>query len=211
MTRKEFIERLRRQVYGSFPADEADITDNLVNKWIIDGTGIAAKQNYKDNLQLEGVAFVNNSFYSTFKGIAIAKDEEFLYKFQLPEIPLGIGATEGIARIVFKDGDGKISYPGILLSENQVGIQRSMRPVPNKVLCYPEGTFCYVISTILMSQYTATATMISGGNSSDLDSLLNVPSDYIAIIVEYCKAQLAFERNQPVDAANDGQPAIRTT
>lgn len=211
MTRIEFIERLRRQVYGSFPVDEADITNNLVNKWIIDGTGIAAKQNYKDNLQLEGVAFVNNSFYSTFKGISITKDEEFLYKFTLPEIPLGIGAVDGIARIVFKDGGGKISYPGIMLSENQVGIQRSMRPIPNKVLCYPEGTFCYVISTIILSQYTATATMISGGDATDLNSLLNVPSDYLVIIIEYCKAQLAFERNQPVDAQNDGSSQIRTT
>src|SRR5688572_11305353 len=103
MQRIELIERLRRQIYGSFPADEADITDGLVNAWIIDGTAIAAKQNYKDNLQLEAIGFVNNSFYSTFKGIAVTLDENNLYKFTLPSIPLGIGATEGIGRLLFKD------------------------------------------------------------------------------------------------------------
>ena len=211
MTRIEFIERLRRQVYGDFPVDEATITDLLVNQWILDGTAIAAKKNYTDNLQLEGVAFVNNSFYSTFKGIAITKDEQFLYKFSLPEIPIGIGRVDGISRLVFKDADGKVSFPAILLGQNEVGIQRSMRPVPNKILCYPEGGECFVISTLGMTPYTASVTMISGGDATNLDSTLNIPGDYISTIVSYIQQQLLLERNQPVDAANDGLDAVRTT
>lgn len=211
MRRIEFIERLRRQVYGDFPADEATITDQLVNQWVVDGTAIAAKKNYTDNFQLDGVGYVNNSFFSTFKGIAIAKDEEFLYKLTLPLIPLGIGSVDGISRILLKDSQSNVSFPVILLSENQVAIQRSMRPVPNKVLGYPEGIFFYLISTLVMNQYTAMVTIISGGDSTNLDSVLNVPGDYIPVIVEYCKAQLAFERQQPVDAANDGASQITTT
>jgi hypothetical protein len=211
MTRRTFIERLRRQVYGDFPADDATITDNLVNQWMIDGTAIAAKQNYKDNLQLEGVAFVNNGFYTTFKGLVITKDETSLYKFTLPEIPLGIGATEGIARVEFKDSDNKKSYPGVPLSENQVGISRSMRSIPNKVLFYPEGGYCYIITAILLNEYTASVAMISGGDALNLDSTLNIPPDYLPVVIQYVQQQLILERNQPVSPVSNGLDAIRTT
>ncbi len=205
MIRSSFIERLRRQEYGGFPTDDAEITDNLVNEWIIDGCAIAAKKNYTDNFQLEGIGFVNNSFYSKFKGIAITVDERNLWKFTLPQIPIGIGASEGIATVIFKDSRSTLSYPGIPLSENQVGFVRSQRVIPNKILFYPEGIYCYVITPILMNNYTATLTMISGGDSTDLSSTLNIPSDYIPIIVQYVQQQLMIERKQPQDVTNDGQ------
>jgi hypothetical protein len=46
--------------------------------------------------------------------------------------------------------------------------------------------------------------MISGGDSSDLNSTLIVPDDYVPMIVEYIKGQLAFERSRPIDVSNDG-------
>lgn len=204
MTRRFFIERSLRQIYNGQPPDDSSVTPNLVNLWMADGTAIAAKKNYTDNFQLDGVGFVSNSFFSTFKGIAITKDEENLYKFTLPSIPLGVGAT-GETRILFKNGNNNLSYPAILLSEAQVGVQRGMRPIPNKILCYPEGGFAYAITPIIMTQYTATVTLISGGDATNLDSELNVPADYLPVIVEYIKAQLGFERMQKQNSANDGE------
>jgi hypothetical protein len=204
LVRSVFIERILRGVYGGQPNDDANITPNLVNSFINDGVAVAAKKNYNDNFQLDGVGYTNNSFYSTFKGIVIAADENFLYKFSLPQIPLGIGSTEGISRILFKDSSNNLSYPGVLLSENQVAIQRSMRPIPNKVMCYPEGVFCYVITTLLMTEYTASVTIISGGDASDLNSILNIPDDYLPIVVDYVKQQLMFEKSVPKDQTNDG-------
>jgi hypothetical protein len=46
--------------------------------------------------------------------------------------------------------------------------------------------------------------MVSGGDSSDLNSTLIIPDDYVPIMVEYIKAQLAFERSRPIDTSNDG-------
>lgn len=211
MTRAELIERLRRQVYGGFPTNDATITDNLVNAWITDGTALAAKQNYKDNFSIEGIASVNNSFYTTFKGLVITEDESFLYKCTLPSLPLGIGNVDGISRAVFKNSNNAISFPAVILSENQVSIQRSMRPIPNKILAYPEGGNFFAITNILLNAYTCSITMISGGDATNLSSTLNIPNDYISTIVMYVRGQLVFERNMPVDSQNDGKDFVKTT
>jgi hypothetical protein len=88
MTRQALIEQITRQIYGSQPSDDANVTPGLVNQLINEGIGIAAKQCYKEAIQLDGVGYVNNGFYSTFKGLAVTRDENFLFKITLPEVPL---------------------------------------------------------------------------------------------------------------------------
>ena len=205
MTRATFIEQVLRQIYNGQPTDDANITPNLVNVWLTSGIGLAARQNYKDNFQIEGVASVNNSFYTTFKGLAITDDEITVYKFELPELPLGIGLADGVSRVVFKDSDNKISYPAVMLTENQVSIQRGMRTIPNKIICYTEGKFCYAVTHLLLTQLTASCTLISGGDSTDLDSELNVPVDYHPVIIAYIQQQLMLEKKQQQDLQNDGR------
>jgi len=212
MTRATLIELIRRQIYGSQPSDDADITVGLVNVWLNQAIALAAKQNYKENIAIDGISFVNNSFYTTFKGIAVTKDEQFVWKVALPQIPIGIGSTEGISTVVFKDPDtAQISYPVVLISENQRSFSKGMRTIPNKLIGYPQGGFVFVESTIQLSNYTATVTMISGGTSTDLTSTVNVPDDYMNVIVEYVKQQLMFQRSVPVDVTNDGADIIKTT
>lgn len=211
MNRRTFIERTLRQIYNGQPSDDATITVGLVNTWLNDAIALASKANYKDNLALDGIGYVNNSFYSTFKGITVSSDEVFLYKITLPSIPIGIGYNEGISTLKFKSSKGEISNPVIWMSENQAGYYQTMRPIPNKILAYPQGEFVYVISDILLTQYTATVTMVSGGVSTDLDSTLNVPSDYFPIMSDYIKSQLMFERQVPVDVANDGLDTLGKT
>jgi len=212
MTRRTYIELIRRQIYGSQPSNDAEITVNLVNKWLNIAIAAAAKQNNKDNLAIDGINYVNNSFYTIFKGLAVTNDENFLWKVTLPQLPLGIGTSEGISTLEFKDAEtNQVSYPAVMMSENQRSFSRGMRAIPNKVLAYSQGGYIYALSTIQLSQYTASVTMISGGGSTDLSSTINVPDDYFPVIVEYLKQQLMFQRQVPVDATNDGLDAIQTT
>lgn len=209
MIRQALIEQILRNVYGGQPSDDADITDNLVNIYITQAMAIAAKNNYKENYQLEGIGVVNNSFYSTFKGLAITADEQFLWKFTLPQIPVGIGDIDSISRIVFKDSKGSISNTAVILNEAQSSYQRSMRPIPNKILAYPEGGECFVLSALLMDKYTASVTMISGGDASNLNSNINLPDEGIAFVFDYVVAKLMAERMAPVDEANDGRDQLK--
>lgn len=211
-TRKVFIEQIRRLIYGDQPASEANITVGLVNVWLNEGIAVAAKTNYSDNERIDGISYVNNSFYTTFKGLTATHDEQFVWKVELPQIPLGIGYSEGISKLQFKDSDsGQISQTVIFLSQNQTTFAPNMQPIPNKLLAYSQGKYIYILSTIQLSQYTANATMISGGLSTNLDGDINVPDDYLPVIVEFLKKQLMFERTVPQDRVNDGTDIITTT
>lgn len=205
MTRLFYIQRILRQVYNGEPTDDAVITTNYVNSLIQDAVAVAAKQNYKEAMMVDDICYVNNGFYTTYKGIAVTKDEQFTWKVALPEVPVGIGTNFGISTLQFKDALGNISYPCIPLSENQKTYYQTMRAIPNKTLFYYEGAFIYAKSTILLNQYTASVTMISGGDSTDLTSQLNVPPDYIPVMDTYIVPKLLALLNQRKDMANDGQ------
>jgi hypothetical protein len=205
MTRNIFIERILRQIYNGQPSDDSSITYNLVNQWLNDAIGLAAKKNYTDGIQMDGIAYVNNSFYTTFTDLAIVAElvDTVTYSVDLPLIPIALGRNEGIATLQFV-GDNRTSQTAIPLSMNQVAYIEQLRPIQNKILYWIEGKNIYIKSAIQLTSYKATVRMISGGDSSDLDSTLIVPDDYVPMIVEYIKGQLAFERSRPIDTANDG-------
>jgi hypothetical protein len=205
MTRRTLIERIKRLIYGEFPQDNSNITDGLINQWINDAIGVVVKKNWLENISLDGIAYVNNSFYLTFKGITITQDEVNLYKFTLPQIPIALGRNEGIASVTFKDANGRLSFDAIPLSTNQVSYVRSMKNIPNKTLYYSESNFVYTISIVPLNLYTASVRMISGGDSNNLDSELNVSADFIPQIIDYVYKYLTIERNTPQDITNDGR------
>ncbi|OYY99570.1 MAG: hypothetical protein B7Y37_13850 [Sphingobacteriia bacterium 28-36-52] len=203
ISRYELAERIQRVIYNGLPTDDATITIPVINLWINDALAAAAKKNYTESLQIEGIASINNSFYTTYKGLAITPDEEGVWKFSLPQIPLGLGRNEGLSTVQFK-GDGKVSFTAIPLTQNQVGYADNLRKVPNKIFYWNEGETVYIKSALQMNQYTATVRMVSGGNSSNLDSVLNIPDDYVADVIGYVVKLLMTERSQPIDQVNDG-------
>jgi hypothetical protein len=80
-----------------------------------------------------------------------------------------------------------------------------MPHIPSKTLFYSEGDNVFVISNLILSNYTASVTMVSGGLSSSLNSVLTVPSDYMPVIIQYVQQQLLLMKQTPKDLANDGQ------
>ena len=209
MTRYALIERILRQIYNGQPSDDSNITYNLVNQWLNDAIGLVVKKNYTDNIQMDGVAYVNNSFYTTFTNIDINAEsvDTVTYSIDLPIIPYALGRNEGVAMLQFV-GDKKTSQTAIPLSMNQVAYIEQLRPIQNKILYWVEGKNIYVKSSIPLTQYKATLRLISGGDSTDLNSTLIVPDDYMPMVIEYIKGQLAFEKSRPIDQSNDGVDSV---
>ena len=205
MTRYQLIERILRQIYNGQPSDDSNITYGLVNQWLNDAIGVAAKKNYTDNIQMDGVSYINNSFYTTFKNLDIYAEtvDNVTYRVDLPSIPVALGRDEGVATLQFV-GDKKTSQTAIPLSMNQVAYQELLRPIQNKIAYWIAGNNIYVKSSIPLTSYKATLRMVSGGDSTNLDSTLIVPDDYMPVVIEYIKAQLVFEKSRPIDTSNDG-------
>jgi len=204
MTRKTFIERILRQIYNGQPSDDSSITFNLVNQWLNDAIGVAAKKNYTDSIQMDGVAYVNNSFYTSYSGLTITSVNNTTFKFTLPQIPVALGKNEGLATLNFSNNNTPTTFGAVPLSMNQVSYQDTLRPIQNKVVYWSQGQEVYMSTGIPLTAYKANIRMVSGGDSSDLNSTLIIPDDYVPVMVEYIKAQLAFERSRPIDTSNDG-------
>jgi hypothetical protein len=204
MTRKTFIERILRQIYNGQPSDDSNITFNLVNQWLNDAIGVAAKKNYTDSIQMDGVAYVNNSFYTSYSGLTITSVNNTTFKFTLPQIPVALGKNEGLATLNFSNNNTPTTFGAVPLSMNQVSYQDTLRPIQNKVVYWSQGQEVYMSTGIPLTAYKANVRMVSGGDSTDLNSTLIIPDDYVPVMVEYIKAQLAFERSRPIDASNDG-------
>lgn len=205
MTRAAYIEKTLRQLYGGYLRDDSEITVGLVNIWLSEGIAEAAKQNYKDTAVMDGIAYVNNGFYTTFKALPPAYDEKYTYVVDLPEMPVGLGSSFGISTVQLKDTANNISYPLIPISANQRTFFQTMRQIPNKTVYYQEGSKVYIYTTLILNnQYTTTVSMISGGDSSDLNSELNVPPDYLGVIDAFVGKMLMAELGRPKDLNNDG-------
>lgn len=206
MTRLAYIELILRAVYAEQPSDDSAITINLVNTWIPFAIGMAAKQNWKESVQLDGVAYANNSFYISFSGITIpASPDTFTYQITLPQIPFALGKNEGVASLRFVDSNNNVSYDGMPLSTNQLGYRKNLKQVPNKIIYWSEGIFIFAESVLPLNTFTAMVRMASGGNSSDLNSILNVPDEYFGVMTDYLTMRLKQERFTPKDVTNDGQ------
>jgi len=203
MTRYAFIERILRQIYNGQPSDDSNITYNLVNQWLNDAIALAARKNYTDSIQMDGIAYVNNSFYTSFNELSVDALNPTTYSVSLPSIPVSLGKDEGVATLQFT-GKGKVTQTAIPLSMNQVAYQEQLRPIQNKLLYWIEGKNIFIKTSILLSSYKANIRMVSGGDSTDLNSTLIIPDDYVPMMVEYIKGQLAFEKSRPIDTSNDG-------
>jgi hypothetical protein len=203
MTRNQTIELILRQIYNGQPSDDSSITFSQVNLWLNQAIGMAAKKNYADSMQLDGIAYINNSFYTSYVGLAVVQFDNNTFQLSLPHIPFALGKNEGVSTVQFKK-DNILSFTAIPMSINQIAYQENLRPIQNKVLYWQENTKIYIKTDIPMTQYTASVRMVSGGDSTDLSSVLNMPDDYMPIVIEYIKQQLAFERSRPIDQSNDG-------
>jgi hypothetical protein len=204
--RNSIIERILRMVYAGQPTEDSSITYELVNRFLNDGCAIAAQKNYTDNIAIEGTGYINNSFYCTYSGIPIVQDptNNLGWMFQLPQIPLAFDKTQGISRLRFYR-NGFTSFDGVPISQNQASYFDRMPPIQNKVVYLPEGVYVRCKATFPLSLWTSTVTMVSAGDSTDLNSILNIPDDYMPIVIDYCVKELAWERSQPRNTGNDGE------
>lgn len=204
-TRKIFAQQIQRMIYGEIPNDDVDISLNLINRYVNQGIALAAKANYTDNLKMDGIAYVNSSFYTTFKNIAITKStfEDFCYELSLPEIPVALGRADGVAQLTLKDVT-QFSLTGVPITTEQVAFRKVMRRIPNRFYYWYERSTVIIDCVLDITDYTATVKMVSSGSdNTDLSATIYLPNEWLSFVQDYVVKNLILERQQPKDLTND--------
>lgn len=203
MTRKVLIEQIRRIFYGGVPNDDANLSEKEVNIYINEAIAYMAKVNYTDAIKLDGIETVADSFYATFKNLAITKDNDTgYYSLDLPQVPLGLARGYGISTVTFPTSTGLAKSP-IPISVRELDYIDQLKQPPSKIFYWAEGKKLWFKSyTNLVGKY-AIVRMVST-ETSDLDAEINVPQEYVTDIINLVLGQLKIRKGTPEDTVNDG-------
>lgn len=207
MTRRVLIEQIRRMLYGGVPTDDANITEKEINLYINEALAYMAKINYTDSIKLDGIESIADSFYLTFKNLAITKDNDTgYYSLDLPQVPLGLSRGYGISTVTFPTSTGLAKSP-IPISVRELDYMDSLKQPPSKIFYWPEGKKLWFKSYTNLVGKFAIVRMVST-ETADLDSELNVPQEYITDIINLVMNQLRPRKATPQDSTNDGLDKI---
>lgn len=203
MTRKVLIEQIRRIFYGGVPNDDASLSEKEVNTYINEAIAYMAKVNYTDAIKLDGIETVADSFYATFKNLAITKDNDTgYYSLDLPQVPLGLARGYGISTVTFPTSTGLAKSP-IPISVRELDYIDQLKQPPSKIFYWAEGKKLWFKSYTNLVGRFAIVRMVST-ETSDLDAEINVPQEYITDIINMVINQLKIRKGTPEDNVNDG-------
>ena len=203
MTRKVLIEQIRRMMYGSIPTDDANVTEKEINLYINEGIAYMAKINYTDAIKLDGIETVADSFYATFKNLAITRDSDTgYYSLTLPQVPLGLSRGYGISTVTFPTSTGLAKSP-IPISPRELDYIDNLKQPPSKIFYWAEGKKLWFKSYTNLVGKFAIVRMVST-ETADLDAEINVPQEYITDIINLVMNQLRTRKGTPQDTTNDG-------
>jgi len=203
MTRKVIIEQIRRIFYGGVPNDDASLSEKEVNYHLNEAIAYIAKVNYTDAIKLDGIENVADSFYATFKNLAITKDNDTgYYSLDLPQVPLGLSRGYGISTVTFPTSTGLAKSP-IPISVRELDYMDNLKQPPSKIFYWAEGKKLWFKSYTNLVGKFAIVRMVST-ETTDMDAELNVPQEYISDIIDLVINKLKIRKGTPEDNVNDG-------
>lgn len=209
-TRRMVLETIQRLMLGSIASDDTELTINLINQHLNAAIGYAAKTNYKEEIQLNGIENVSDTFYTSFTNINISKDQNTgWYNATLPQQPAGIGAGWDISGFMLTTGSGAklFAHP---ISPREVEFLYNAKKPCNEIFYWVNRDTVSMHSGQDITKYKANVRMIST-QSSDLDSVVTIPDGYMPVVVKYLSEVLGIEVQRPIDSSSDGveTPQVR--
>lgn len=203
MTRKVLIEQIRRMYYGGIPSDDANLTENEVNQYINQAIAYFAKVNYTESIKIDDIETVGDAFYSTFKNLAIVKDNDTgYYSTTLPHPPLGLSRGYGISTVTFPVSTGLAKAP-IPISPRELDYVDQVKTPPSKIFYWAEGKRLWFKSFTNLVGRAPIVRMVSTEND-DLNAEVNVPQEYISDMINLVLTQLKIRKGTPEEVVNDG-------
>jgi len=209
MTRKEISELILRRLAGGDPTDDFPVTLQEINLWLDQAVAASAMRNYTDSVSVDGIEFVGDAYYTTFKNIFLAKDSVTQdFYGTLPAMPVAVPRGHDISSVYLQITSPTVSLspPLVRMNPQQLSFAHSL-PFPKTTPRYwVEGNQVYVRG-FDGTDYTArniTIRMVGSAGKRLLTDELLIPSDYLPFVIEYIMKNFLPTQNGPKDTVNDG-------
>lgn len=196
MTRKQAIELIKRTHYGGLVPVDASHSDREVNLMLNIGISVAAIRSYRENVNISNEEFIGDAFYVTLSNLAIDANNEV----ETTYTPVGLNIGMAISGLSVS---GLEKQP-IPVEAKDVFLWNELPIEKGRTGYYINGSKIKFLSKIPLTTKTVSVRMAGIPDANDLNSELNVPSDQLAIAMEYV-VNLLDKRRQEDIASRTGK------
>lgn len=204
-TRRQLCELVIRNLAGGDPSDDFPVKPEEVNLWMEHAIAAAAKVNYTEGVNLDGIEFVADAFYTSFRNLELLYDElTDSYYTELPSMPYGLPRGYDISSLQIQ-GNKQLSKTGVRVNPQQLSYYKELPMPPNMFYFWTEKKrlWCYSF-TPLQDSFVYVRMASAADTSGDLDSELALPSDFLPYVTDYLEKKLRPMIALPADITNDG-------
>lgn len=207
MTRREICELIQLRIAGGTPSQDFEPTLDELNLKLDPAAASAAMKNYADGVNVDGIEFVGDAFYTTIKNLTLIEDTDTPYfKTTLPVAPLALPRGYDVASVAVMAGRNRLSANGVRVTPQQLDYYKSLPTPPNSFFYWFENTTLYVESFTEMTGMKLLVRMASSSIDKSLDSKFYVPDDYLGFVMEIVERQ--YLPRAPQDSSNDGKNIV---
>jgi hypothetical protein len=206
MTRKEICELVQMRIAGGIPTDDFPVSLNEINLWLDHAIAASAMKNYTDGVQIDGLEFVGDAYYTTFKDLTLTQDTTSLYyKTTLPAPPISVPRGYDISSALWQKPQG--GYTVMLrVNPQQLDYYQALPKPKNAIEWWVEGKTMYVRtdSQQLLNNGKVSVRMVGSAGSRGLSDEALVSADSVPYVVDYLYKQFMPGEQMPKDNVNDG-------
>jgi hypothetical protein len=210
MTRKELCELIQMRLAGGMPSDDFPITLDEINLWLDHGIAASAMKNYTDGVQIDGLEFIGDAYYTTFKNLSLTKDTDSLYyTTTLPAAPIGVPRGYDITSAYIMKPEGGYSKAMLRVNPQQLDYYNELPKPKDAIEFWVEGKVMFVRTdtAFLLNNNKVAVRMAGSAGSRSLTAEALVPADAVPFVVDYVFKYFLQTDQMPKDLMNDGTNA----
>ena len=196
-------EQILTTYYKGVRNDDSQYSLRHIASMVAQEVALMARKNAFENSNNGDITYINDSFISTYKSVAVLLDDVSKEKYcVLPAVPTALPNNQEIVSVSLNTKTNKTFIP---MRNKDRFAQAFLRPIKGMVFYYIEAGRIYFDNPENF-QFTALTIKMAGALPSGaiLDAQLNIPKNYETEIIDKVLGRLLSVSRLGQDLTNDG-------